>query len=141
MPSLLPQLHRNLLAVVSLAVALTALGYNTYRNELTEANRNTRFASFAMLQELAKLQLLTDYAHYDNDPEKGNPITGWGQLQYLRDMGHLVSPDVLTKTESLTSIWAHEWQTLRASEQSNRRVTAAIDNVRQEVRRAISELD
>ncbi|MEH6518906.1 MAG: hypothetical protein V7742_19685 [Halioglobus sp.] len=141
MSSLMQQLHRNLLAVISLTVALTALGYNTYRNELSEANRNTRYAGFAMLQELAKLQLLADYAHYDSDPDKGNPITGWGQLLYLRDMGPLVSKEVLTETGALTEVWTNEWRTLRADEQSNQRVTAAIDKVREKVRRAISGLD
>ena len=33
---ILEQLRRNQLAIISLLVALTALGYNTWRNELTE---------------------------------------------------------------------------------------------------------
>ena len=38
MNTLLQQVNKNLLAIISLIVALTALGYNTYRNELTEEN-------------------------------------------------------------------------------------------------------
>ena len=55
-PGLGTQIHRNLLSIISLVVALTALGYNTYRNELTEHNRNIRSASFIILQELSQLQ-------------------------------------------------------------------------------------
>ena len=32
------QIRRNTVAIISLIVALSSLGYNTYRNELTEAN-------------------------------------------------------------------------------------------------------
>jgi len=32
------QIQRNLLAIISLAVAISALGYNTWRNETTEEN-------------------------------------------------------------------------------------------------------
>ena len=90
MNTLLQQVNKNLLAIISLIVALTALGYNTYRNEQTEDNRNIRFAGFTMLQELSELQLLIDYAHYDMDSTKGNPISGWGRLLYVKDMSYEV---------------------------------------------------
>ncbi len=35
------QIKRNQLAIISLVVALIALGYNTWRNELTEENRTS----------------------------------------------------------------------------------------------------
>jgi hypothetical protein len=38
------QLRDNLVAITSLVVALSALGYNTWRNERTERNRNIRTA-------------------------------------------------------------------------------------------------
>ena len=51
-----------------------------------------------MLQELSELQLLIDYAHYERDAIKGNPITGWGHLLYIKDMSYLVSAEVFTET-------------------------------------------
>jgi hypothetical protein len=141
MSTLLQQVHRNLLAVISLVVAISALGYNTYRNELTEDNRNRRFAGFSMLQELSELQLLIDYAHYDKDTVKGNPIAGWGHLLYLKDMSHLVSGEVVVETEALTKVWSLEWQTVRDDEASNQRVTAAINALREQVRRTMESLD
>lgn len=141
MRTLLQQLHRNLLAIISLVVAMSALGYNTYRNELTEENRNIRSAGFSMLQELSQLQLLIDYAHYDKDTVKGNPISGWGYLLYLKDMSYLVSDEVVIETEGLIEIWSQEWETVRGDGISNQRVTEAINKLRDQVRRTIASLD
>ena len=141
MSTLLQQVHKNLLAVISLVVAISALAYNTYRNELTEDNRNRRAAGFSMLQELSELQLLIDYAHYDKDTVKGNPIAGWGQLLYMKDMSYLVSSEVVVETEALTKVWGLEWQTVRDDEASNQRVTAAINALREQVRRTMESLD
>lgn len=141
MSTLLQQVNKNLLAIISLVVALSALGYNTYRNELTEGNRNVRFAGFSMLMELAELQQLIDYAHYDKDVVKGNPISGWGHLLYIRDMSHLVSAEVVAETEALIQVWGDEWQTVRDDESSNQRVTAFINILRERVRYTMESLD
>jgi hypothetical protein len=141
MNTLLQQIHRNLLAIISLVVAMTALGYNTYRNELTEENRNIRFAGFSILQELSELQLLIDYAHYDKDTVKGNPITGWGHLLYVKDMSYLVSGEVVSETEALIKVWGHEWQTVHDDEESNQRVTAGINGLRELIRHTMASLD
>jgi len=141
MSTLLQQVHRNLLAIISLVVAVSALGYNTYRNELTEDNRNRRSAGFSMLQELSELQLLIDYAHYDKDTVKGNPISGWGHLLYLKDMSYLVSGEVVVETEALIKVWGLEWQMVRDDETSNRRVTAAINALRKQVRHSMLSLE
>jgi hypothetical protein len=139
--SLLNQVQRNMLAIISLVVALSALGYNTYRNELTETNRNIRSAGFEMLQELAGLQLIADYAHYDKDAVQGNPIAGWGRLLYMRDMSQLVSLEVVAETENLTAVWGSEWSTLHEEEASNERITEAINTVRDQVRETITALE
>jgi hypothetical protein len=141
MSTLLHQANKNLLAIISLVVALSALGYNTYRNELTEENRNVRFAGFALLQELAEMQQLIDYAHYDKDADKGNPITGWRHLLYVRDMSHLVSAEVVAETEALIQLWGDEWQTVRDDKTSNQRVTAGINALRDMVRKTMTSLE
>lgn len=141
MSTLLQQVNKNLLAIISLVVALSALGYNTYRNELTEENRNVRFAGFSMLMDLAELQQLIDYAHYDKDVVKGNPISGWGHLLYVRDMSYLVSAEVVAETEVLIQVWGDEWQTVRDDESSNQRVTAGINALRERVRYTMESLD
>ncbi|HYQ71147.1 MAG TPA: hypothetical protein VET88_04360 [Gammaproteobacteria bacterium] len=141
MRKLLQQANQNLLAIISLVVALSALGYNTYRNELTEENRNIRFAGFSLLQELAEMQQLIDYAHYDKDAVKGNPITGWQHLLYARDMSYLVSAEIVAGTEALIKVWGDEWQIVRDDESSNQRVTAAINALREQVRYIMASLE
>ena len=141
MSILLQQLHTNRLAIISLVIAITALGYNTYRNELTEENRNIRYAGFTMLQELSRLQLLIDYAHYDKNTTKGNPISGWGHLLYVKDMSHLVSAEVMAETGALLIIWSNEWKHVHDVEASNQRVTEGINSLRELIRQTMKSLD
>jgi hypothetical protein len=137
---LVEQIQRNLLSIISLVVAITALSYNTYRNELTEENRNIRNAGFEVLKELNQLQLLIDYAHYDRDVIRGNPITGWGHVMYLKDMSYLVSVELASEAEALAEVWGEEWQSLGSEEKSNARVTDAINALRSRVRSDIKAL-
>lgn len=46
---MLKQLQKNSLSLISLVVALSALSYNTWRNEQSEYNRNIRNAGFEVL--------------------------------------------------------------------------------------------
>ena len=55
MTTLRQQLRDNAVALISLAVAISSLSYNTWRNERTEANRNVRTATFELLMRLADL--------------------------------------------------------------------------------------
>lgn len=41
--------NSTLISVISLIIAISALGYNTWRNELTEHNRNIRASGFEAL--------------------------------------------------------------------------------------------
>ena len=59
---LLKQLKNNVLAVVSIIIAIMALSYNSWRNEVSESNRNQRAAGFEIMREAAHLQLLVDRA-------------------------------------------------------------------------------
>lgn len=63
------QLRSNAVALISLAVALTALGYNTWRNERTEHNRNIRVAAFEVLTQLGKASLIAKTAFDASRPK------------------------------------------------------------------------
>src|SRR5215469_8001527 len=86
------QIHNNIVALISLATALTALSYAYLRDERSEANRNVRAASFQLLMEVEQLRLIVDYAHYQQDKERGNPIMGWPHVLLIRDLSKLVNP-------------------------------------------------
>jgi hypothetical protein len=137
---LMDQLKKNTLAIISLTVAISALSYNTYRNELTEVNRNVRHAGFELLKELNQLQLLSDYAHYDKDVQQGNPITGWGHVMYIQDMSHLISVNIVEDANRLSEIWSQEWESVNESGESNQRITNGINELRSHVRYEISSL-
>lgn len=63
--SILEQLRRNTVALISLVVAISSLSYNTWRNEATEENRNLRVAAFEILLKLGELQQVVFHSHYD----------------------------------------------------------------------------
>jgi len=63
------QLWRHLVALISLAVALTSLGYNTWRNEASENNRNQRLVSIEVLRNLGELQQVVYHRHWGMDDE------------------------------------------------------------------------
>jgi len=56
------QLRDNMVALISLVIALSALGYTTWRNELTERNRNIRDAGFELLSQIGSLQQMMSAA-------------------------------------------------------------------------------
>lgn len=128
------QIRRNLLAIISLAVAISALGYNTWRNETTEENRNIRLASFEILVQLGKLQLITDHAHYGKDSTTGNPITGWGHVTMIDDLSFLMPAPIAQMATSLKEIWKDNWQGLGKDETSALKITESITDMRKTVK-------
>jgi len=78
--SIFSQVHRNAVALISLVVALSSLGDNTWRNEQTEANRNERQAAFEVLLKRGELQRVVFHSHYDSGEDMGNPRTGWAYI-------------------------------------------------------------
>lgn len=141
MKPLLQIIRNNSLSIISLLVAFSALGYNTYRNELTEENRNIRYAGFELMKALNKLQLSIDYAHYEKNRTQGHSITGWGQVLYIGDMGELISDKVALQAQQLKKVWGNEWRTIEAEVESNQRVTGEIQVLRQLVSETMRSLD
>ena len=95
------QLRRHSVAIISLVVALVSLSYNTWRNEVTEHNRNIRFAGFELILKLGELQQTVFYRHYDRDPERGNPRTGWTAVLVMGDLAKLMPEPVPHKVQVL----------------------------------------
>ena len=120
------QLKNNAVALISLAIAISSLGYNTWRNELTENNRNIRQASFEVLMALGELQLISDHAHYSKNRQKGNPIEGWGRVTIIRDLAYMISPHAHKQALQLHEVWSEHWPQLGDNKESISRITAAI---------------
>ena len=137
---ILQQLYKNRLSIISLAVAITALSYNTYRNELSENNRNIRYAGFEVLRELSHLQRLIDQNYHKESGTSGEAISGWEHVNYIYDMSYLVSNEVLQASVALKQSWGENWEKINASAQSNAEVSQSINQLRNSVRDTITNL-
>jgi hypothetical protein len=135
------QLKQNQLAIISLVVALIALGYNTWRNESSETNRNFRQAGFEMLVHVAELQQITFLAHYDNDLIGGNPRKGWTEVLMINDLAMLMPADSPVQTVDLEAAWAKNWNKLGKSDESVEIIDTAINQVRTDILATLQSLD
>jgi hypothetical protein len=126
------QLRDNAVALISLMVALGSLGYNTWRNERTEYNRNIRTATFELLGRLSELERVVYLAQYDRDAGGGNPRTGWTYVLLIRDLSSVVPAPVPDKATQLQKTRGENWEGLgRDDENSVSRIDDAIGALRQ----------
>jgi hypothetical protein len=131
MSTIRQQLRNNLVALISLVVALGSLGYNTWRNERTEHNRNVRTATFELLTRLAELERVVYLAQYDRDASGGNPRIGWTYVLVIRDLSSIVPAPVPAKAAELQRTWGENWEGLGGEdERSVNRIDDAIDALR-----------
>ena len=135
------QLGNQSLAIISLVVALTALGYNTWRNEQSEFNRNIRRAGFEMLVHIAELQRITYLSHFVGDPDGGNPRRGWVEVLILRDLAMLIPLSSDLRTDALYIAWNDNWTRLGESDLAVAAIDAAIDDLRGDVVAVLESLD
>jgi hypothetical protein len=132
MTSIRQQLRNNAVALISLAVALSGLAYNTWRNERTEHNRNIRTATFEVLTKLAELERVVFLAQYDRDASGGNPRTGWTYVLVIRDLSAVVPPPVPERAAELQVAWADNWAGLgKDDEAAVTRIDDAIGRLRE----------
>ena len=134
------QLRRNAVALISLAVAIMSLGYNTWRNEASEHNRNQRWAAFEVLMTVGELQELVFYLHYDRDRERGNPRAGWALVLTTRDVTLLLEEPVQAAAQDLYRTWAEHWDGLGSDADSADAVLGAIESMRAATRASIERL-
>jgi hypothetical protein len=125
------QLRDNMVAITSLVVALSALGYNTWRNERTERNRNVRVAGIELLGEIGSLQQIIFYAHYSEGDARGDPRMGWADVLTIRDLAAMMPPGVEGEAEELAEVWEANAGSLVEDEASFQRIDRAIDALRQ----------
>lgn len=141
MPGVREQLRNNTVAIVSLAVALGALGYSTWRNERTEQNRNVREAGFELLAEVGSLQQLVFYAHFTRGDSRGDLRMGWADTLNIQDLAALMPAEVGRDAALLRQAWQDGAGGLGASDDDFREIDAAIDRLRRTTLAALRNLD
>ncbi len=136
------QLRRNTVALISLVVAVTSLGYNTWRNEASEYNRNQRLVSIEVLRNLGQLQQVVFHRHYDMDAaDKGNARTGWAIVLTIRDLATVLEEPLPDAAENLRSVWDDDWQRLGSNQAGFDRIIAEIETLRMDVHALLKNLD
>ena len=134
------QVHNNIVALISLATAISAFTYAYMRDEHSEANRNIRAATLQILSEVEQLRLIVDYAHYQQDQDKGNPITGWPHVLLILDLSKLVNPDTAAAADKLNDVWSTDWDSMATKQASVDEITSAIEEVRGQDLKALRAL-
>ncbi len=144
------QVYRHRLSLLSLLVALTSLGYNTWRNEATEDHRNIRAAGFQVLLQLGELEQIVSFRHYfysrintDNQPaqEDGDwrGARGWGKVALIRDLSKLIGDDAAQAAQALFRQWQQHAASLqlgpgsKVGARAKLQIDAALDRLRTKV--------
>jgi hypothetical protein len=139
-PAVWRQLRANIVAIVSIVVALGGLAYSMWRNEKTEANRNTRIAAFEVLKTLGELQLIVDYAYYRKDRTQGDSTIGWRRVLCIKDLAQIVPSPGPEDAEHLLQTWRTSSETLNSDAQSAARISDEIYATRQDMVAIIQRL-
>ena len=136
------QIKNNLLAIISLFVALSALGYNTWRNESSEANRNVRQAGFEIIKHVGELQKITYVAHFDRKNLKTDTRIAWTEVLILKELSRLMPVVIQNKADNLTTVWEKNWRGLsNESDISLAEIDLALHELRMEVLNNMKRLE
>lgn len=151
------QVQSNSVALISMAIAVVALSYNTWRNETTESQRNVRQASFRVMESLGELQEVVDYRYYyfpfeDNHGLEGElRLRGYGNVIMVRDLMNLMPSSAPASGDYLFRLWNKHVNSLAAldsrgqhtapAKKAEQELSAAIQRARESVIDVLSMLD
>ena len=135
------QIRRNSVALISLVVAISSLAYNTYRNELSEANRTTRQAGFEIISELSKLQQVMLFARYDVEDPRGETTVGWSHVLTIRDLSFAMPENIQQQAEKLFTSWQKHSRRISApDDKSYKLIDKEIDETKEIILDSIKQL-
>jgi hypothetical protein len=138
--TLMQQIKMNLVAIISLITAVSGFSYNNWRDHQNELNQNIRNAAFVVLKDLGELQTIVNYAHFESDNTRGNPIEGWKHAVNIRDLSRLLPTSSMQESAKLYLVWEHEWESLNNNPASEKRISQQIARARINVLKSIDNL-
>jgi len=116
------QVSNHSVALISLVLAATSFGYNTWRNEVNEIQRNLRQASFQVLIEVGELNQIVLYRRYFQTPADGAEsnaehainriqdaqswVAGWGKVTMIRDLTSFMPAPLPKRGRALFESWS-----------------------------------
>ena len=134
------QVQRNLVALISLFIAVTSLGYNTWRNEKSEYNRNQRDASFHLLLHLGNFRELLYHLEYDPETVGDEAFrSGWVTVISIEDLAMLLESPLPETAVSLKGSWGN-WEKERTTE-NRRALLEELDRMRDLTLEMLEKLD
>jgi hypothetical protein len=140
--SIKEQFRRNTVALISLAVAVTSLGYNTWRNEVSEHNRNQRLVSMQLLLMLGDLQQLTLDCHYGKNVDADGILrAGWTKVLTIRDISKIAAGAIPASATILYEVWSADYDELESNVKAKDRVLVALEQVRHDTHEVLQSLD
>jgi len=119
--TIINQIARHSVALISLIVALSSLAYNTWR--------------------LGELDRVVFYSHYDQDRERGNPRSGWAYALTIRDLGSIMFEPASGSSTELIEIWQQNWSGLGSDDLAAGSISDSIDQTRTDVLAVLADLD
>lgn len=151
------QIHNNAVALISIAIAISALAYNTWRNETTEEQRNVRHAAFRVLEDLGAVQEVVDSRYYylafgsEIAAEGELRIRGFGSVALIRDLMSLMPPPGPRAGGTLHQLWLDHFNALdqldaggqhsQAATEAEHELTQAISRARAAVLKVLRDLE
>ena len=140
--TILRQVRRNAVAIISLIIALSTLSYSTWRNEKSEDNRNYRQAAFEILIKLNELQQVVFHRRYDQDATtRGNPRLGWTIVLTIDDLSQLLESPIPESSLTLKQAWSDNWEELGESQEAVDIVLRQTDEMRQNTLNMLRSLE
>ena len=131
-----------MVALISLAVAVTGLGYNTWRNEASEHNRNQRLVSIELLLMLGDLEQLTLDKHYGADVDRAAVSRkAWAKVLSIRDLAQISEGPVPESAMALYDIWSSDYDELGENTIAKDRIVSALEEVRSDAHDVLKSLD
>lgn len=131
-----------MVALISLAVAVTSLGYNTWRNEASEHNRNQRLVAIELLLMLGDLQHLTLDKHYGSNIDGAAVLRqGWSQVLTIRDLAQIAERSVPSSATYLYETWSSDNHLLGTNVAGKERIITALESVRSDAHELLKSLD
>ena len=131
---IIEQIRTNAVAIISLVVALSGLGYNTWRNEASESNKNIREAGFFMMRELTELQEVVLYARFGGGDARGDIKSGWSHVLAVKDISYAMPQSVQKDAIALSLIWQQNAEGITSNQnESYRLVDQSIDKVKEQI--------
>jgi len=144
MATIRQQIQNNLVALISIFIAVSSLGYNTWRNEKSEEQRNIRHAAFRVLESLGDAQEVVNSRYYylPFNQEIGSEgelrIRGYGSVAMVHDLMMIMPEPGPSAGEALNASWLAHFPELDQLDDSGAH-TATAKEAERELTRSITD--